>query len=70
MLFVDALPILNESRIEQRSGEYELEAYQDIIEKVNESPEPVTLLFTGPLTDLAKALHTEPHLSHNIERLV
>lgn len=68
--FVDALPILNESRIEQRSGESELEAYQDIIEKVNESPEPVTLLFTGPLTDLAKALHTEPHLSHNIERLV
>ncbi|RZI00710.1 purine nucleosidase [Staphylococcus condimenti] len=68
--FVDALPILNEKRIEKRSAESELEAYQDIIEKINQSEVPVTLLFTGPLTDLAKALKIEPQLTKNIERLV
>ena len=37
---------------------------------LNQSNEPVTLLFTGPLTDLAKALKIEPSIQNNIEKLV
>lgn len=67
--FIDALPILNEPT-SQHSKILTHEAYEDIIEKVNASDEKVTLLFTGPLTDLAKAISVEPKLVNNIERLV
>ncbi|MCS4485714.1 nucleoside hydrolase [Staphylococcus americanisciuri] len=67
--FMDALPILNEQRPNQ-SHALEAHAYADIIEKVQASEQPVTLLFTGPLTDLAKALDVAPSITNNIERLV
>ena len=51
--FVDAMPMLNED-VEVNSTISEKEAYEDIIEKVMNSSEKVTMLFTGPLTDLAK----------------
>ena len=54
--FMDALPILNESTTNEKSTISDVEAYEDIIRVLNQSNEPVTLLFTGPLTDLAKAL--------------
>ncbi|WP_412517977.1 nucleoside hydrolase [Staphylococcus simulans] len=68
--FVDALPVLNESRIKQHSTQLEIEAYEDIIEKLESSDEAVTLLFTGPLTDLAQALEVAPQITDKIERLV
>lgn len=67
--FMDALPILNE-QVPQQSQLLADSAYEDIIEKVNMSKEKVTLLFTGPLTDLAKAIAVDPKIVHNIERLV
>lgn len=67
--FMDALPILNEPTNGQ-SNILESEAYQDIIEKIQGSPEKVTLLFTGPLTDLAKAIAVDATIVQNIERLV
>ena len=67
--FMDALPILNEPTNGQ-SNILEAEAYQDIIEKIQGSPEKVTLLFTGPLTDLAKAIAVDATIVQNIERLV
>lgn len=67
--FMDALPILNEPTNGQ-SSILEAEAYQDIIEKIQGSPEKVTLLFTGPLTDLAKAIAVDATIVQNIERLV
>lgn len=67
--FMDALPILNEPTASQ-SNLLDTHAYQDIIDKISHSPEPVTLLFTGPLTDLAKALAVNPTIEHNISRLV
>ncbi|MDW8552624.1 nucleoside hydrolase [Staphylococcus nepalensis] len=67
--FMDALPILNE-QVPQQSQLLADSAYEDIIEKVNMSKEKVTLLFTGPLTDLAKAITVDPKIVHNIERLV
>ena len=48
----------------------EAQGYQDIIEKIQGSPEKVTLLFTGPLTDLAKAIAVDATIVQNIERLV
>ncbi|MFB3214255.1 nucleoside hydrolase, partial [Staphylococcus pseudintermedius] len=48
----------------------EIHAYEDIIERIESAHQPVTLLFTGPLTDLAKALEVAPHITQKIERLV
>lgn len=66
--YVDALPILNET------GQVEtplapLPAHRDLIAKVTASDRPVMLLFTGPLTDLARALDEEPELERHIAKL-
>ena len=68
--FMDALPILNESQTPKRANESNYEAYEDIIQKVNASTEKVTLLFTGPLTDLAKAMCHDQSFLSNVEKLV
>lgn len=69
--FVDALPVLNEHyKTNDKDITTHVEAYQDIIDKVTQSKEPVTLLFTGPLTDLAQALTADPTITSQIERLV
>lgn len=67
--FMDALPILNEPT-NGHSNILKHEAYRDIIDKIHNSPEKVTLLFTGPLTDLAKAIAVDATIVQNIERLV
>ena len=67
---MDALPILNESQTPKRANESNYEAYEDIIQKVNASTEKVTLLFTGPLTDLAKAMCHDQSFLSNVEKLV
>ena len=66
--YVDALPILNESG-EVITPVAPLLAHKDLIAKVMASDEKVTLLFTGPLTDLARALDEAPGLEANIEKL-
>ncbi|MDU6916408.1 MAG: nucleoside hydrolase, partial [Staphylococcus epidermidis] len=68
--FMDALPVLNESCIPKRCKASEDEAYIDIIRKVKRCDEKVTLLFTGPLTDLAKAINYDNSILKNIEKLV
>lgn len=66
---IDALPILNESgKIETKVAD--LPAHEHLIETVKQSDEPVTLLFIGPLTDLARALDQAPEIEKNIEKLV
>lgn len=42
----------------------------DALPILNEQTENVILLFTGPLTDLAKALQEDPSITKRIERLV
>ncbi|MDJ0733021.1 MAG: nucleoside hydrolase [Nostocaceae cyanobacterium] len=37
-----------------------------IVEKVNQSPEPVAILATGPLTNIAEALRLDPSIIDNI----
>ena len=62
------LPLLN------RSGKVitkmaDKPAHLDMVEKIMASEQPVTLVMTGPLTDLARALETNPQIADNIEKL-
>ena len=68
--FMDALPMLNESHIHKRSKMSDYEVYEDLIQKVKASNEKVTLLFTGPLTDLAKAISCDKSFLKNVNKLV
>ncbi|ACT04495.1 nucleoside hydrolase [Paenibacillus sp. JDR-2] len=67
--FVDALPILNEPGV-IHTPEAELPAHKHMIRQLLASDEPVTLLFTGPLTDLARALDEAPEIEKKIDKLV
>ncbi len=62
------LPILNEpGKIITKQAN--LPAHLDIIEKLNAADEPITLVMTGPLTDLARALDTDPAIEKKIKKL-
>ena len=66
---VDALPILNEFG----EGDTELSyntAADDLASILAEATEPITLVFTGPVSDLGTALQRDPTLSAKINRLV
>lgn len=67
--YVDALPILNEfgKMITPTSAK---PAHHHIIETLLQTDGKTTLLFTGPLTDLARALYEAPVIEEKIERLV
>ncbi|MED1740144.1 nucleoside hydrolase [Bacillus swezeyi] len=67
--YVDALPILNEKGT-VRPPVSSPPAHLHLIESVKKSNEPVTLLFTGPLTDLARALDADPAITNHISKLV
>ncbi|HDE0780527.1 TPA: nucleoside hydrolase [Staphylococcus aureus] len=68
--FMDALPILNETVKHVASNVSDKEAFEDIIQTLKRQSEKVTLLFTGPLTDLAKALQKDSSIVQYIEKLV
>ena len=63
------MPILNESG-EIKTPKAPLAADDDLIEKLMNSNEPVTLLFTGPLSDLASALKKKPEIEDKIAELM
>ncbi|MBC5636750.1 nucleoside hydrolase [Ornithinibacillus sp. BX22] len=65
---VDALPILNEY-LPVKTKESKLPAHKHLIESLRNSTEKVTLVFVGPLTDLARALEEAPDIEGKIERL-
>lgn len=62
------LPILNESGqiITKQAAK---PAHLDLIDKLNHSEEKVTLVMTGPLTDLARALDQDPAIEKKIAKL-
>lgn len=65
----DALPILNEFGV----GNVPLAAqpaHLELLTLLQNTPEPLTLVFTGPLSDLAHALELDPTITRNIKRLV
>ncbi|UQS83079.1 nucleoside hydrolase [Bombilactobacillus thymidiniphilus] len=45
-------------------------AHEDLADKLMQSTEPVTLVMTGPLSDLARALKLQPAISTKIKRIV
>lgn len=62
------LPILNEhGKID--TPEAKLPAHLDMIEKIKHADKPVTLVMTGPLTDLARALDQDPSIEKKISKL-
>lgn len=66
--FINALPILNESDGMQTEIP-SVPAHQHLIETLHKTKGNTTLLFTGPLTDLARALEIDPTIEDKIEKL-
>jgi purine nucleosidase len=66
---IDALPILNdvEGRLPEPASE---PGHTFLARKLREAAEPVTILMTGPATNLAVALGAEPWLANKIEEVV
>ncbi|MDF7682161.1 nucleoside hydrolase [Lactobacillus sp. ESL0679] len=62
------LPILNESG-KMITKQAKLPAHLDMISKLKSAVEPVTLVMTGPLTDLARALDEDPTIEGKIAKL-
>lgn len=62
------LPILNEKGSID-TPQAELPAHLDMVEKLKHAKEPVTLIMTGPLTDLARALDVDPDIEKHIKKL-
>lgn len=67
--FVDALPLLNESgHVETTVSD--LPAHQHLIQCVRRDEEKTTLVCTGPLTDVARALDEAPDIEAKIDKLI
>ena len=62
------LPILNEKGSVD-TPQAELPAHLDMVEKLKHAKKPVTLIMTGPLTDLARALDVDPDIEQHIKKL-
>lgn len=62
------LPILNEKGSVD-TPQAEFPAHLDMVEKLKHAKEPVTLIMTGPLTDLARALDVDPDIEQHIKKL-
>lgn len=67
--YVNALPVLNESG-EMNAPVSSLPAHEHLIQTVHHSDQPITLLCTGPLSDLARALEEAPDIEEKIEQLI
>lgn len=65
----DDFPLLNEHGNQPQTPVAALPGHLDLIEKLQASAEKVTLVMTGPLTDLARALEIEPTIVEKIDRL-
>lgn len=64
---LDAFPILNESGT-VKTPIASKPAHLDMIDKIQAADGPTTLVMTGPLTDLARALDVDPSITDKIER--
>lgn len=62
------LPILNE-RQNLKTPLNSQPAHLDLVEKIMQSKSKVTLVMTGPLTDLARAIMVNPQITDNIAEL-
>jgi len=58
---------MNLNQLQQK--ETTIPAHQHLIEKLRSSEEKVTLVFVGPLTDLARALTEAPDIQEKLKKL-
>lgn len=65
---LDALPILNESGT-MVTPVAPKPAHLDLVDRLQATSEKTTLVMTGPLTDLARALQADPSITAKIEQL-
>lgn len=64
----NCLPMLNESgKVVTKKAKQP--AHLDMVAKLEDASEPITLVMTGPLTDLARALDAEPAIEKKIAKL-
>jgi purine nucleosidase len=66
---VDNFPLLNESD-DIKTPIAEVSGQKFIIEQLQAAPRPVTLMITGPLTTVAKAIAIEPEIVERIAEIV
>ncbi|MCA1024311.1 nucleoside hydrolase [Halobacillus litoralis] len=67
--YVDALPVLNEKgSIDAPLAS--IPAHAHLVETLRKKVDPTTLVFIGPLTDLARALEEAPDIENKIEKLI
>ncbi len=66
---IDALPILNES-IAPLAAPVAETGHEFLARKLREAAEPVTILITGPISNLAHILAVEPKLVDQIDEVV
>ncbi len=64
----NSLPILNEAG-KITTPQAKLPAHLDMIDKLKKADKSVILVMTGPLTDLARALDTDPSIENKIAKL-
>lgn len=64
----DAFPILNENQ-PTKAPVADQPAHLDMVDRLLQTPDKTTLVMTGPLTDLARALEAEPSIVEKIDRL-
>lgn len=68
--YVDALPLLNQHYPHQNPpSPSNLPAHEHLVSLLMSATQRVTLIFTGPLTDLALALSLEPKIKEKIEQV-
>ncbi|RYL87275.1 nucleoside hydrolase [Sporolactobacillus sp. THM19-2] len=67
--YVNALPVLNESG-KMEAPVSPLPAHEHLIQEIRNHPEPTTILCTGPLTDLARALDQAPDIEEKTDQLI
>lgn len=65
----DDFPLLNENGGQIRTPLAEKPGHLDMIDKLQNSAKKVTLVMTGPLTDLARALKVDPTITEKIDKL-
>lgn len=65
----NAFPMLNEFGSQPKTQLASKPAHLDLIEKVHNNSEKTTLVMTGPLTDLARALEVDPTITAKIDKL-
>lgn len=62
------LPILNEKG-HIKTPQAKLPAHLDMVQKIKDAAQPVTLVMTGPLADLARVLDEDPSIENKIAKL-